>query len=162
MRTLIAILLLIASGMAGAANPHGYVITVLPNPVPAGSAIGVTIETTELQCKPLPETMEPSQPVDGVVHLWIPSSDGCEMVPLETRSYTLAAMAPGDYIFNFYSCAGLDADTGQEACSTIEDVPVTVLGVAAQRTRIPTLSTMVLLALGSLVACFGAGAGVKR
>ena len=150
MRTKLALTLLLMASGTQATNPYGYLFTVSTNPVPPGSNITITIQTTEPPCRPLPDTLFPVPQEDGVVLIGIPDSDGCEVVPLETRSYSVAPLPAGNYTFRFYACGGLDVETGEEACTTLEDVPVTVFGLSATRT-VPTISVLAGAALGALL-----------
>jgi hypothetical protein len=133
MRILIAIVLLLACVAARADNPYGYIFTISPNPVPAGSAIGVTIETVGVPCVPLWDELPATIHEGGIVYLTVPGSDGCDAVVQETRNYTIDALPPGEYFFRFYTCGGLDAETNDPSCFTMEEIAVTVLGLSQQR-----------------------------
>lgn len=155
MRILTAIVLLLACVCARAGFSHGYIFTISPNPVPPGADINVTIETIGVPCVPLWDELFPVVEEGGIVYLTVPGSDGCDAVAQETRHYNIGVWPPGQYFFRFYTCAGLDAETGEEACGTLEEVPVTVLGLSAQTATIPALSTLVLIALGLLMMVAG-------
>jgi hypothetical protein len=156
MRILFAILLSMVSCALGAANPYGYVITVSPNPVPPGSTLVITIQTTQLQCLPLPSAIGPAAFEGDIVYFSIPTSDGCEMSPLETRSYSVAPLPAGSYVFRFKSCGGFDPETNQDACVIVEDIPVTMFGLSSTTQTVPALSNIALLGLVFLVILVGA------
>jgi hypothetical protein len=141
-------MLLLACVAARADNPYGYIFTVAPNPVPTGNAISVTIETVGVPCVALAEELGTVLEDGGILYLSVPGSDACDAAAQETRNYTIDALPPGQYFFRFYSCGGLDAETNEPACMTLEEIPVMVLGVAAQRRTIPALSTTGLVVLG--------------
>lgn len=155
MRILIAIVLLCACLVARADNPYGYIFTISPNPVPPGSDISATIETIGVPCVPLADDLPVTYYEGGIVYLTVPGSDGCDAVSQETRTYTIDAPPPGQYLFRFYTCNGLDSETGEEACMTLEEVPVTVFGVSVAKTTIPAVSTAGLITLALLTIGLG-------
>lgn len=149
MRVLLAILLLAASLPCAAANPYGYVFTLTPDPVLSGSQLGVTIQTTEPQCLPLPPTINPLvEP--GLIRVVIPSSDGCFLVPVETRNYTMTAPPPGFYLFRFVVCgANPPPGSNSDGCFTVEEQNLTVFGTSGTRFTVPAVSAWAAILLGA-------------
>lgn len=161
LRFLLTCLLIVLPAVSSAANPFGYIFTIEPNPAPPGSPITITVESTKPTCKPLPTTGKLY--VEGdIAYFHIPDSDGCEGIPPATRTFVNEPLPSGNYTINFFSCGHL-GDDGNEVCTTLEEIPFSVLSAPGIfRHKIPAASAAGLTMFGVIVLLIALGACWRR
>ena len=157
MKTVLAVMLLVVSSLCRGANDFGYIFLIEPNPARAGAPIAVSIESTRVQCLPLPDSLEPIFGENNVVHFEVPTSDGCESIPPEKRSYFLDPWPVGSYQVRFFNCGGVDPDTGALLCQTLEQIPLSVFGLATGPRTVPALHVGIGVLLGVVILLVGWG-----